>query len=144
MTKTDGKGFASKHPAGATPDPQTAAAITAAAKQGHLACAKAHEIAQQLNVSPAMVGRTLDLMEFRISHCQLGLFGYGPGKKLVKNTDAVPAAVRQAVVKAAEDDRLPCATAWQIADALGIGRLALANACEALGVRIKPCQLGAF
>lgn len=144
MTKTDGKGFAAKHPPGATPDPQIAAAITAAAQKGHLACAKAHEIAGQLNVSPAMVGRALDLMEFRISHCQLGLFGYGGGKKLDKTTDAVPTAISQAITAAAKDGRLPCATAWQIADSLGIGRLTLANACEAMGVRIKPCQLGAF
>jgi len=144
MTRTNGKGFATKHPGAAAPDPQLVAAITAGAKDNRLACAKAHEIAATFTITPAMVGQALDLMEYRISHCQLGLFGYGDKKKRITGTDPVPAPVREAIGAAAENSRLSCAKAWEIADNLAIGRLALANACEAMGIRIKPCQLGAF
>jgi len=42
------------------------------------------------------------------------------------------------------DERLPCAAAWDIAAQAGISKMALSAACEALGIKIKPCQLGAF
>jgi len=144
MTKTDGKGFAAKHPGAGPPDPGLAAAITEGAKDNHLACAKAHDIANKRKITPAAVGQALDLMEYRISHCQLGLFGYGARKKLVSGDAVVPDQVRQAVASAATDNRISCAKVWEIADTLHMGRLAMANACEAMGFKIKPCQLGAF
>jgi hypothetical protein len=144
MKQANGKGFAAKHPDAPPPDPRIVTAVTVQIKDNHLACAKAHEIAQSLAVSPAQVGLVLDLLEFRISHCQLGLFGYGAPKKLVKGADTVAPHVQEAIAAAAVGGRLACAHAWEIADRLNIRRLALANACEALGIRIKPCQLGAF
>ena len=42
------------------------------------------------------------------------------------------------------DGKLECASAWAIAQELGIDEQQVANAAEALGVRIVSCQLGAF
>jgi len=39
---------------------------------------------------------------------------------------------------------LSCAVSWEIADALQLTRMAVSEACEALKIKIKPCQLGAF
>jgi len=42
------------------------------------------------------------------------------------------------------DEKLSCAAAWEIAGSLNISRTKVASACEAMGIKIKPCQLGAF
>ena len=95
-------------------------------------------------VPPAAVGRAADLLEVRLVKCQLGLFGYGPRKKIIEPAGAVATALRTAILGGLIDDRLPCLTAWEIADRFSIHKMKVSEACEALGIRIKPCQLGAF
>ncbi len=53
-------------------------------KDGKLPCLVAFKIANELRVSPAEVGETVDLLNFRLAKCQLGLFGYKPQKKSLK------------------------------------------------------------
>ncbi|MFH1983851.1 MAG: hypothetical protein ABIL58_18580 [Pseudomonadota bacterium] len=138
------KAFATKHGADTTVNPEIRKAVIAKAKDGHLPCAAAFSIAHDLAVTPADVGRTVDLMEYRLTHCQLGLFGYQPHKKIVEPaasvSDDLAAAIRAALVSG----RLPCREAWAISDALNIGKRVVSGACETLGIKIKPCQLGAF
>jgi hypothetical protein len=109
-----------------------------------LGCVEAFEIAAKLNVSPKAVGRTLDQMDYRITHCQLGLFGHSPDKKIVAPEKAVDPRLKAVIETAAKDGRLSCLKAWDIAAQLHIPKLAVSNACEGLGLKIKPCQLGAF
>ena len=104
----------------------------------------AFDIAAILGIAPAIVGKTADSINVSLSKCQLGLFGYLPNKKIVESRPAESVAVSDAIRIGLVKDRLPCATAWDIAAENGISKLAVANACEAMGVRIKPCQLGAF
>jgi hypothetical protein len=95
------------------------------------------------------VGKACDEGGIRLSRCQLGLFGYGSkaeGKhKTVRALDHVPpdlgSAIRRAMRK---DGNITCAAAWKIASALKIDKMTVSNAAETLGVRITPCQLGAF
>ena len=108
-----------------------------------LSCAVAFEIAKQLNVSPQKVGTAIDLMNLKIIKCQIGLFGYSTGKKITPEK-TVDTALNDAILSAAIGNRLPCDKAWEIADKLNIGKLAIGNACEGLSIKIKPCQLGAF
>ena len=70
--------------------------------------------------------------------------GSQQGQKLVKEARSILPALRDAIDGALKDDFLSCAAAWEIADRQGIPRIAVANACEMLGIKIKPCQLGAF
>ena len=76
--------------------------------------------------------------------CQLGLFGYSPRKRIVTPDPEADPAVKQMITAQVRDQRLACATAWQIADQLEMPRLAIANICEGLGIKIARCQLGAF
>lgn len=144
MSDGSTKGFATKHGADATVNPDIKKAVMEKAKDGHLSCAAAFAIAKSLHVAAADVGRTVDLVEYRLTHCQLGLFGYQPRKKIVAPAatvaDDVAAAIRGALVSG----RLPCLAAWAVADTLGLGKRDVSGACEALGIKIKPCQLGAF
>ena len=144
MSLDKGANFTNKHAAGDQPDKTIADKIKMRAKDGCLPCAVAFDIAKEIGVSAAEVGKTLDLLNFRLVKCQLGLFGYGPGKKIVQPADSVAADLITAIEAALENDRLPCASSWEIATRFKLRKMAVSNACEALGIKIKPCQLGAF
>ena len=58
--------------------------------------------------------------------------------------ETVAPELEGAIRAAARDGRLPCAAAWEIAAERKIPRMKVSSACEALKIRIKPCQLGAF
>ena len=111
---------------------------------GQIPCVVAFEVAKSTNVKPDNVGRALDDMKISISKCQLGLFGYKPEKKIVTPANAVSSDLEQSINQALVNDRLPCSAAWDISKNTGKAKLEIAEACEALGVKISPCQLGAF
>jgi hypothetical protein len=144
MTHHDKGHFAAKHPSGTLLDPIVEKGIKEKSRQGSITCAAAHELAHQLNLSPANIGVAIDLMEYRIAKCQLGLFGYSPQKKIVTPARQVTSELASQIRSNLIADRLPCAAAWQLADDRGLSRLELSAACEALGIKVSPCQLGAF
>jgi len=114
------------------------------AEEGRLACAAAFSIADGMLVAPALVGKVADEAKIRLSRCQLGLFGYYPEKRIVTPAPAVAPALESAIRGALIDGRLECAAAWEIAKSLEVAKMDVSCACEALGIRIKSCQLGAF
>ncbi len=144
MTHEDAGHYAAKHPKGAVCDPRIAAVLRLKEKDGEISCAAAHAAAKELSILPAEVGRTMDLMELRIVKCQLGLFGYTPEKKIVNPAENVTPELRTAVSAELRNGRIPCRTAWDIADRFNISRLEMGSACEALAVKVSPCQIGAF
>jgi hypothetical protein len=144
MGDHDEGGFAAKHEAGSVPDPVIRAAIAERLKDRELPCAVAFDIAERARVSPAAVGKTADLMNCRLVKCQLGLFGYGAEKKIVKARGADDPLLVAAIEADLLDGRLACRCAWDIAARFNLTKLSLGGVCEAMGVRIKPCQLGAF
>jgi len=116
--------------------------------EGMLPCAAAFRVAEELGVEPLVVGQTADEMGVRLNRCQLGLFGYGPkaeGRhKVVRPAEKVEPGLAQAIQDGLSEGRLPCRTAWDIAEMLGIPKMEVSAAAEALGIRIFRCQLGAF
>ncbi len=52
--------------------------------------------------------------------------------------------VRQAVREEAEDGRIACARALDLARRLGVPPRQVGDACNAEGVKIVHCQLGCF
>jgi hypothetical protein len=125
-------------------DNRIAVAIQEQVREGTLRCAAAFHIAKELNVTPLAVGEAADELEVRLSHCQLGLFGYGEQKSIVEPAEQVSPELERAIREELVEGRLPCAAAWDIAARLDISRLDVANAVEKLEIRIGPCQLGAF
>ncbi|MCP4535825.1 MAG: hypothetical protein GY832_01655 [Chloroflexi bacterium] len=125
-------------------DDQIATAIQERVREGTLRCAAAFHIAKTLDVVPLKVGETADELKVRLSHCQLGLFGYGDRKSIVEPAENVSPELEQAIREGLVEGRLPCATVWKIATRLEISRLHVANATEKLEIRIGPCQIGAF
>jgi hypothetical protein len=83
-------------------------------------------------------------MNVRLNKCQLGLFGYKPQKKIVQPGTAPDTGVLEALRESLVDERLPCERAWEIARRFGLRKMAVSAICESEGIKIKPCQLGAF
>jgi hypothetical protein len=119
-------------------------AMEAVSSDGDLPCAAAFDVAASLHISPAAVGEYADEFGFHLTQCQLGLFGYLPHKKIVEPLASVDAALGDAIREELVNDRLPCKTAWEVAERFNIPKMRVSAACETLGIKIKPCQIGAF
>jgi len=144
MNVHSGKKFAQKHGPDATPDKSIKNEILKLTKNGELPCAVAFEITKILQVSPDAVGRTADLMNFKLTKCQLGLFGYLPRKKIVEPLNNIKENLKDAITDALFQGRLSCEHAWNIASRLSVSKMTVSGACEAMGIKITKCQLGAF
>ncbi|MBA3037463.1 MAG: hypothetical protein FP814_13360 [Desulfobacterium sp.] len=109
-----------------------------------LSCSDAFEIAWKLQIPACDIGAAADRLNLKLAKCQLGLFGYKPDKKIVKVNDFVPEDLEAAIRNCLDDGKLLCIKSWEIADNLNLSRFSVSCACEALGIKIKDCQIGAF
>jgi hypothetical protein len=147
MAHEDAGKYAAKHPPGTTLNERIAKAIREKTSGGKLVCAMGEKISKELKVGIAEVGITADLLEMKIKECQLGLFGWG-GKpnhgKDIRAAASLTAEIKSAIEQAAVNGMVNCAALWTIADRLGVERKVTSAACEALGLKIRSCQLGTF
>jgi hypothetical protein len=144
MTHEDAGHYAAKHPVDTELDQSIAALIETKAKNEKLSCAAAFSIVSELKVLPKDVGIAIDLMEIRISRCQLGLFGYDDNKRIVTPAETVTDDLKNAIENGLVNGRLQCKTAWEIAKTFGIPKMSVSAACETLKIKISTCQLGSF
>ena len=144
MKKKPIQGYAAKHDAAAPLDADLARALREEQEADGVSCAQAHAVAQKLKKEPHEAGRALDLQNRPIIRCQLGLFGYTPHKRIGKPASVIAPELADEIRAALVNGRLPCKAAWAIADRRQIKRLSVAEACEALEIKISECQLGAF
>ncbi len=129
---------------GGSPDPELADALRAKSPDGRIGCAQAFDTARSTGRSPAVVGKALDDLEIRITRCQLGLFGYTPNKKVVEPAGEALPDIEKDVLAALVNNALPCGRAWEIASLHRTPKMTVSAVCERLGIKISPCQLGAF
>jgi hypothetical protein len=139
-----GKKFVKKHGPDAQPDSVIQNEILKRTHKDEIPCAVAFEIAKELQVSPDTVGMTADLINYRLVKCQLGLFGYHSKKKIVTPQHTVTEDLKNAISEALVQGRLSCKNAWEIATRFNVHKMKISSACEAMGVKINFCQLGAF
>ena len=144
MTEKDEGHYAKKHLHDSEIKPEIAAALKRLASNGEIPCAVVFKIAADLNMETGDVGITADLLEMRLTKCQIGLFGYQPAKRIVKPAREVSKDLEEGIRGGLEDGKLPCVTAWRIAKDLGIRKMEVSSACEALEIKICSCQIGAF
>jgi hypothetical protein len=143
MRSDKGK-YTRKHPAETNIDAEITEAVKNKVIKGKLCCADAATVAVTCSKSMAEVGIVLDMLEIPIIKCQLGLFGYQPIDKILTPAQSIDSKIEQAVRNQLVNKRLPCEAAWEIAEAFALPKINIASTCEALGIKIKPCQLGAF
>jgi hypothetical protein len=144
MTHEDAGHYRFKHPSETKLNPGIAKALKRKAMNNRISCASAHKIADETGATPAEVGVALDLLEMRITNCQLGLFGHSPEKKAVRSSETVSPELEKAIRNSLASDRISCLSCWEIAARFGIARIDVSAACEALELKIGACQLGAF
>ena len=144
MAHKDKGHYAKKHSSKRKVNKDITEAVRERASNNKISCAAAFGIANDLNTSPEEVGFTLDTLETAIAKCQLGFFGYGKGKKVIKPAGIMAKDLEKAILESLADERLPCKTAWKISEKFGIKKMEVASACEALKIKISSCQLGAF
>lgn len=144
MTHEDKGKFFAKHPQNTEVDEDLKKEILEQVKNNSMSCKKAEEIAGALGFSLEETGRTIDILNIKINKCQLGLFGYGETQKIVQPAKEITPELKESITAALQNERLSCLAAWEIAGKLNISRTKVAAACEALNIKIKPCQLGAF
>jgi len=117
-------------------------------EKGNLPCPVAHFIAAYLGVSPLEVGKAATELGVNLYQCQIGLYGYGrkgiSSYKIVGKKVEVPDEVLERIKNTASDGRISCIELWKIADESGVMRPEVGNAADSLGLKISPCQLGAF
>jgi len=144
MTREQGPKFSEKHGADTEINPAVKQKVEDKSKDNEISCAIAFQIAEEVRATPTDVGKGIDLLDIRLVKCQLGLFGYGPGKKAVKPKTPESPDLEEAIRAALAEKKLSCRAAWDIAHRFKVPKMAVSAACEALNIKIKPCQLGAF
>ncbi|MCP4693726.1 MAG: hypothetical protein GY859_37175 [Desulfobacterales bacterium] len=144
MSSNSGKKYSEKHGEDAKPDPILEKEIQKRLKDQAIPCAVIFNMAKELKVSHREIAKTVDLLDITISKCQLGLFGYKPEKKKVKAETTSNQELMDAIEASAKNNRLPCEKAWEIAARFKTPKMKVSNICEGAGIKVKPCQLGAF
>ena len=96
------------------------------------------------NCSPKQIGTQADLLELRITQCQLGLFGHAKGKKNFNPDTHMTQELKDRILECQSDGTIACSTCWELAKEFKLSKLDMGSACEQLEIRIKPCQLGVF
>ena len=144
MTHKDRGCYAKKRLPGLKLNPAIAEAVKQGSSDGKISCAAAFKVARKLKATPGEVGVTIDLLEIPVIQCQLGLFGYGPPDKRVMAAETVPPALEAAIRESLVKEKLPCASAWEIAAEFNMAKREISSACETLKIKISSCQLGTF
>ena len=144
MAHEDKGKYFKKHPAGSKVDDELKQEIISQVKNNNISCKKAEEIAGELLVTLEETGKAIDILNINITKCQLGLFGYGETKKIVQPAKEITPELKESITSALKEGMLSCTAAWKIAGKLNIPRMKVCAACEAMQIKVKPCQLGAF
>ena len=144
MAHEDKGKYFKKHPEGSKVDEDMKKEIIEQAKNNNISCKKAEEIAGEMGFTLEETGKAIDILNINITKCQLGLFGYGETKKIVQPAKEVTLELKEKITSVLKDGTLSCTAAWKISGELNISRMKVCAACEALQIKIKPCQLGAF
>ncbi|HPS58613.1 MAG TPA: hypothetical protein PK514_10955 [Spirochaetota bacterium] len=143
MTHEDAGNYAAKRK-GAQLNESIAVNIKERVSENKISCAEAHSIAVKLTVDPVDVGAAIDLLEIRISKCQMGLFGYGTKKNILKLSGPVDPEIQAAIRSSLVNDRITCSAAWTIAKKFRVSKSMVSAVCDTMKVKISACQLGAF
>jgi hypothetical protein len=134
---------------GVKPDAGLAAEIKGRVLEGTLSCAEAFAVSDRAGVPPLDVGRAADFLKIKLSHCQLGLFGYPrrgkgwdrSGASMGPVPDGLEAAIKR---RAGREGRVTCSALWDLAELYGVPKILVGDAADRLGIRIIECQLGVF
>ncbi|MBW2342073.1 MAG: hypothetical protein JRF50_17310 [Deltaproteobacteria bacterium] len=118
--------------------------LKAALKDGYLSCPVAWEIAKESDVPKTAIGEIADRLSIRITNCQLGCFKIEKtpyDKSVHKNIDGEVITTLETLK---EKDQLTCAKVFELARQFKLKPMVIANEVNAIGLKVRGCQLGCF
>lgn len=118
--------------------------IRASAVNGQIPCATAFRVAEKLQLAPRMIGDKANQLKVRIINCQLGCFYVEKATHEDLEGKFIDPRLTGEVQGALIEGKLPCKTAFQIAEKLKAGRKQVGDAATKLKIKIADCQLGCF
>jgi hypothetical protein len=119
-------------------------AVKASLKDGYLSCPVAWSIAKKLGVPRIAVGAATDKLGLRITDCQLGCFKVEKTPYDGSVTKEVAAQLNARLADLAEGNKIACASAHELVRELKVAPMAVAEAMNIKGMKIRDCQLGCF
>ncbi len=138
--------FAEKHGNNASLNAAIKNEITKSMKDGAIFCDDAFRIADKLDITSEKVGVTADLMNCKLTGCQLGLFGLQSQNKASENLlpELKKDDLKKKIMSELIDSRLTCKKAWDIASQHKVCKTTVTELCNKMKIKITKCQLGAF
>lgn len=131
-------------PADFIPDDKVSEQFKQRFNEGKMPCASAFSTAEEWGIPTRTLGLYADFHKFQITRCQIGLFGYGKGVKLVKKLDALDPEIEKAVRSRTQDNIMTCDDVFAIAKEMKVSKVDVGSVCQTLDIKIKKCRFGAF
>lgn len=122
---------------------QLESAVKAVLKDGYLHCPVGWKIAEDMAIPRIAIGPVMDKLGVRIANCQLGFFRVDktpPGDESHELSQDIATGLRDLD----SAGNLTCAAAFELARRLKITPMKVSKAANALGLKIRSCQLGCF
>jgi hypothetical protein len=118
--------------------------VKASLKDGYLSCPVAWGIARKSNVPKIVVGEITDRLGIRITNCQLGCFKIEKTPYDNSSYSNIDGEICNILKELHETDQLTCAKAFELAQQFNLKPIVIANEVNAIGLKIRGCQLGCF
>jgi hypothetical protein len=119
-------------------------AVKASLKDGYLSCPVAWSIAKKAGVPRIAVGAITDKLGLRITDCQLGCFKVEKTPYDGSVPQEVEAKLATSLEELVEGNKITCVAAHELARELKVAPMAVAEAMNIKGMKIRDCQLGCF
>ena len=118
--------------------------VKASLKDGYLSCPIAWGIAKKSNIPKIVVGDVADSMGIRITNCQLGCFKIEKTPYDKSFYSDIDGEICNILKELHETGQLTCAKAFELARQFNLKPMVIANNVNAMGLKIRGCQLGCF
>jgi len=120
------------------------ATVKAALRDGYLPCPVGWGIAKKMAVPRIAIGAIMDRLGVRVANCQLGFFTVDKTPGLDSNTGEPVPEIDSALRDLDAAHNLTCSTAFELAHRLKARPMTVSARANALGLKIRLCQLGCF
>ncbi|MFA5317701.1 MAG: hypothetical protein WC369_09820 [Dehalococcoidales bacterium] len=118
--------------------------VRASLKEGYLSCPTAWGIARKSNVPKTTIGEITDRLGIRITNCQLGCFKIEKTPYDNSSSSNIDGEICNVLKELHETGQLTCAKVFELARQFNLKPMVIADAVNAMGLKIRGCQLGCF
>ena len=118
--------------------------VRSSLRDGYLPCPAAWKVAKDAGVPKIAVGEIMDRKGFRMIDCQLGCFAVDKTPYDASAQKQLDDEVVRRLEELKQDNGITCTAAFELAAELKKMPMDIADAANALNMKIRQCQLGCF